>query len=128
NPGNNLHVSGLHTKVDSRDLEAAFAKAGRVQKASIMLDPHSRESRGFGFVTMESPEEAEAAIVMLNSSELMGKTMNVEKVGLSISHNCTDFDLMLSSRLVEAVPGPLPRVGTTVLPSVVKVRCFASLG
>lgn len=34
NPGNNLHVSGLHTKVDSRDLEAAFAKAGRVRSSS----------------------------------------------------------------------------------------------
>jgi hypothetical protein len=30
NPGNNLHVSGLSTRVDTRDLEAAFAKIGRV--------------------------------------------------------------------------------------------------
>jgi hypothetical protein len=30
NPGNNLHVSGLSHKVDTRDLEAAFAKIGRV--------------------------------------------------------------------------------------------------
>jgi transformer-2 protein len=31
NPGNNLHVSGLSHKVDTRDLEAAFAKIGRVR-------------------------------------------------------------------------------------------------
>jgi len=79
NPGNNLHVSGLSHKVDTRDLEAAFAKIGRVQKASVMYDPHSRESRGFGFVTMETAEEAEAAVTALNATELMGKTMNVEK-------------------------------------------------
>jgi transformer-2 protein len=30
NPGNNLHVSGLSSRVDTRDLEAAFAKIGRV--------------------------------------------------------------------------------------------------
>lgn len=30
NPGNNLHVSGLSHRVDSRDLDAAFAKIGRV--------------------------------------------------------------------------------------------------
>ena len=30
NPGNNLHVSGLSRKVDSRDLEEAFSKVGRV--------------------------------------------------------------------------------------------------
>ena len=45
-----------------------------------MYDPHTRESRGFGFVTMESSEEADAAIVALNSTELMGKIMTVEKV------------------------------------------------
>ncbi|KAF8633536.1 hypothetical protein AX15_001340 [Amanita polypyramis BW_CC] len=79
NPGNNLHVSGLSHKVDTRDLEAAFAKVGRVKKASVMYDPHTRESRGFGFVTMESAEEADAAIAALNSAELMGKILTVDK-------------------------------------------------
>jgi len=79
NPGNNLHVSGLSHKVDTRDLEGAFAKIGRVKKASVMYDPHTRESRGFGFVTMETAEEAEAAITALNSTDLMGKVMTVEK-------------------------------------------------
>lgn len=79
NPGNNLHVSGLSHRVDTRDLEAAFAKIGRVQKAQVMYDPHTRESRGFGFVTMETAEEADAAITALNATELMGKTMTVEK-------------------------------------------------
>ncbi|KAJ7642183.1 hypothetical protein FB45DRAFT_901969 [Roridomyces roridus] len=82
NPGNNLHVSGLSHKVDTRDLEAAFAKIGRVQKASVMYDPHTRESRGFGFVTMESAEEAEAATTALNGAEIMGKAIKVEKVRL----------------------------------------------
>lgn len=45
-----------------------------------MYDPHSRESRGFGFVTMETAEEAEAAITALNGSDLNGKSMTVEKV------------------------------------------------
>ncbi|KAJ6496054.1 hypothetical protein C8R45DRAFT_984864 [Mycena sanguinolenta] len=79
NPGNNLHVSGLSHKIDTRDLEAAFAKIGRVQKASVMYDPHTRESRGFGFVTMETPEEAEAAVAALHQAELGGKVIKVEK-------------------------------------------------
>jgi transformer-2 protein len=45
-----------------------------------MYDPHSRESRGFGFVTMESNEEAEAAITALNATEFMGRVITVEKV------------------------------------------------
>ncbi|KAJ7660636.1 hypothetical protein B0H17DRAFT_852298, partial [Mycena rosella] len=80
NPGNNLHVSGLSHKIDTRDLEAAFAKIGRVKKASVMYDPHTRESRGFGFVTMESAEEADAAVAALHGTELGGKVCNVEKV------------------------------------------------
>ncbi|KAH7911616.1 hypothetical protein BJ138DRAFT_896299 [Hygrophoropsis aurantiaca] len=79
NPGNNLHVSSLSHRVDTRDLEQAFAKIGRVKKASVMYDPHTRESRGFGFVTMETAEEADAAITALNATDLMGKTMAVEK-------------------------------------------------
>ena len=54
-------MSGLTPKVQNEDLERLFSTAGRVQKAAIMYDPHTRESRGFGFVTMETPEEAEAA-------------------------------------------------------------------
>ncbi|KAJ7443247.1 hypothetical protein B0H11DRAFT_2093147 [Mycena galericulata] len=79
NPGNNLHVSGLSHKIDTRDLEAAFAKIGRVKKASVMYDPHTRESRGFGFVTMESAEEADAAVAALQGTEMGGKVINVEK-------------------------------------------------
>lgn len=30
NPGNNLHVSGLSSKVDNKDLESAFTKYGKV--------------------------------------------------------------------------------------------------
>jgi transformer-2 protein len=51
-----------------------------------MYDPHTRESRGFGFVTMESAEEADAAIAALNATDLMGKVCNVEKVMRITTH------------------------------------------
>lgn len=80
NPGNNLHVSGLPTDVDDEALKAVFVKVGRVQKVSIMCDPHTKDSRGFAFVTMETPEEAEAAINELNATKPFGsKVMSVEK-------------------------------------------------
>ncbi|KAL5519359.1 hypothetical protein ACEPAH_1042 [Sanghuangporus vaninii] len=79
NPGNNLHVSGLSNDVDNDALEAVFIKVGRVQKVSIMYDPHSKESRGFAFVTMETPEEADAAINALNATKQFGKVISVEK-------------------------------------------------
>ena len=58
----------------------ALTRRVQVKKAQVMYDPHTRESRGFGFVTMESAEEADAAITALNATDLMGKTMTVEKV------------------------------------------------
>ncbi|GAB1526040.1 hypothetical protein RhiTH_009206 [Rhizoctonia solani] len=79
NPGNNIHVSGLSSRVDNRMLEDAFGKFGKVAKASVVYDPHSRESRGFAFVTMDTVEEAEAAIAGLHNSELAGKPITVEK-------------------------------------------------
>ncbi|BGP58117.1 hypothetical protein JCM8202v2_005774 [Rhodotorula sphaerocarpa] len=79
NPGNNLHVSGLSLRVEERDLEAAFSKYGRIAKCQVMRDPHTKESRGFGFVMMETAEEAEAAIAGLSGTELMERTMNVDK-------------------------------------------------
>ncbi|ESK89908.1 hypothetical protein Moror_796 [Moniliophthora roreri MCA 2997] len=79
NPGNNLHVSGLSRRIDKRDLEDTFGEIGPVQRVQILYDPYTRESRGFGFVTMERLEDAEAAIRKLNATELMGKVITVEK-------------------------------------------------
>ena len=60
----------------------------QVKKAQVMYDPHTRESRGFGFVTMESAEEADAAITAMNGTELMGKNVSVEKVRLFRPAGC----------------------------------------
>ncbi len=86
-----------------------------------MYDPHTRESRGFGFVTMESGEEADAAITALNGTDLMGKNMLVEKACLPyftilyLANLCT-------SRLVVDALGPPPLDGTMVPPSAASVR------
>lgn len=81
-----------------------------------MLDPHTRESRGFGFVTMETAEEADAAITALNATEFMGKVMNVEKVCVLVFLPSTPLltnSVHHALRPVVAVLVPLRRVGTT---------------
>lgn len=77
NPGNNLFVNGLSNKTEQADLEDLFGKYGKVEKVQIMYDPHTRESRGFAFVTMVRPEDADAAMQVLNSFELHGRAMSV---------------------------------------------------
>ncbi|CAE6505357.1 unnamed protein product [Rhizoctonia solani] len=79
NPGTNLHVSGLHPRVTDRHLEDAFNKYGKVEKAQVVYDPHTRDSRCFAFVMMSSLEEAEAAIAGLNGYVLEGSALRVDK-------------------------------------------------
>ncbi|CAI0414572.1 unnamed protein product, partial [Linum tenue] len=76
---NNLYVTGLSTRVTSSDLEKFFAKEGKVVECNLVLDPRSKESRGFAFVTMETTEAAERCIKYLNRSVLEGRLVTVEK-------------------------------------------------
>ena len=52
----------------------------QVLECHLVTDPRSRESRGFGFVTMETTEDAERCIKYLNRSVLEGRLITVEKV------------------------------------------------
>lgn len=88
----------------------------QVKKASVMYDPHTRESRGFGFVTMETAEEAEAAITALNSTELMGKVITVEKVG-SITHISLTIYVNPSLLLGSSRPCENPDSGSVLRPT-----------
>ncbi|XP_008787412.1 serine/arginine-rich splicing factor SR45a-like isoform X2 [Phoenix dactylifera] len=79
NPGNNLYVTGLSTRVTSSDLEKYFSNEGRVQECHVVMDPRTKESRGFGFVTMETLEDADRCVKYLNRSVLEGRLITVEK-------------------------------------------------
>ncbi|XP_015571813.1 serine/arginine-rich splicing factor SR45a isoform X2 [Ricinus communis] len=80
NPGNNLYVTGLSTRVTTGDLEKYFGKEGKVLECHLVTDPRTRESRGFAFVTMETLEDAERCVKYLNRSVLEGRLITVEKV------------------------------------------------
>ncbi|PSR95071.1 Serine/arginine-rich splicing factor SR45a like [Actinidia chinensis var. chinensis] len=79
NPGNNLYVTGLSTRVTKKDLEKHFSTEGKVEDIHLVIDPRTRESRGFGFVTMSSVKEADRCIKFLNRSVLDGRVIMVEK-------------------------------------------------
>jgi RNA recognition motif-containing protein len=51
-----------------------------VMEVHLVVDPWTRESRGFGFVTMETVEEADRCIKYLNHSVIEGRAIMVEKV------------------------------------------------
>lgn len=56
-----------------------FEKYGQVESCNIMRDPHSQESRGFGFVKMVTSDSADAARDALQGQNIEGRTLSIEK-------------------------------------------------
>ncbi len=78
---NKLFVGNLSFDTTENDLQDAFAAHGTVTETNLMMDRTTGRPRGFGFVTMGTPEEAQKAIAALNGSQLGGRalTVNVAK-------------------------------------------------
>src|SRR5207245_35100 len=67
----------LSFDVTENDLQDAFAAHGTVVEANLMMDRATGRPRGFGFVTMSTPQEAQKAIDALNGRELAGRALTV---------------------------------------------------
>lgn len=74
---NKLFVGNLSFQTTENDLQDAFAAHGTVLEANLMVDRMSGRPRGFGFVTMSTPEEAQKAIAALNGADLGGRNLTV---------------------------------------------------
>jgi len=72
-----LFVGNLSFNTTENDLQDAFAAHGTVVEANLMMDRMSGRPRGFGFVTMSTPEEAEKAIQALNGATIDGRALTV---------------------------------------------------
>jgi len=72
-----LFVGNLSFNTTENDLQDAFAAHGTVVETNLMMDKMSGRPRGFAFVTMSSPEEAQKAIDALNGSQLDGRALTV---------------------------------------------------
>ncbi|XP_061346067.1 serine/arginine-rich splicing factor SR45a-like [Gastrolobium bilobum] len=79
NPGFTLYVTGLSSRVTERDLEEHFSKEGKVASCFLVMEPRTRISRGFAFITMDSVEDANRCIKYLNQSVLEGRYITVER-------------------------------------------------
>lgn len=75
--GSKLFVGSLPWSIRDDALKALFEKAGTVVSAIVIVDRMSGRSKGFGFVEMSSPEEAQAAIEMYNEQEVEGRKIIV---------------------------------------------------
>ncbi|KAJ3412302.1 T-complex-associated testis-expressed protein 1 [Chytridiales sp. JEL 0842] len=73
-----LGVFGLSILTKERDLEKLFGQYGRITHVTIIEDKISAKSRGFGFITFESIEDAAKAREALNGYELNDRKMRVD--------------------------------------------------
>lgn len=74
-----LYVGNLTYGVDSTTLESWFSEHGTVESAQVITDRDTGRSKGFGFVEMSSPEEAQAAIAALDGTEFDGRAIRVNE-------------------------------------------------
>ena len=74
-----LYVGGLSYNTTQETLKDAFAKAGAVESATIIMDKMTGRSKGFGFVEMSSDDEALKAIEMWNGKEMDGRALTVNE-------------------------------------------------
>src|SRR5438874_10489318 len=74
---NKLFVGNLSFNTTENDLQDTFAAHGTVVEANLMMDRATGRPRGFGFITMSTPEEAQAAINALNGKDIGGRALTV---------------------------------------------------
>ncbi|XP_022729366.1 28 kDa ribonucleoprotein, chloroplastic-like [Durio zibethinus] len=74
-----LFVGNLPYDVDSESLAMLFQKAGTVEIAEVIYNRETEQSRGFGFVTMSTIEEAEKATELFNRYDLNGRLLTVNR-------------------------------------------------
>jgi RNA recognition motif-containing protein len=74
---NKLFVGNLSFNTTENDLQDAFAAFGTVTEANLMMDRSTGRPRGFGFVTMSTPEEAQKALAAMNGKSIDGRALTV---------------------------------------------------
>ncbi len=77
--GSKLYVGGLPYAATETQLTTLFTTHGTVESARVISDRFTGQSRGFGFVEMSTPQEAQAAITALNGTQMDGRSLTVNE-------------------------------------------------
>jgi len=77
--GKKLYVGNLTYSVTHSNLQEWFAPYGTVQSAQVIIDRETGDSKGFGFVEMDTDAQARAAIQGLNEHEHDGRRLRVDE-------------------------------------------------
>ena len=74
-----LYVGNLPHSYTEEDLKEIFSKYSSVISCKLIIDRDTQKSKGFGFVELDSKEEAEEAITELNGKDCDGRAIVVNE-------------------------------------------------
>lgn len=74
-----LYVGNLSYATTEEELRKLFAEVGPVASVTLITDRMTGQSKGFGFVEMETTEAAQAAIEKLNNSTVNDRALTVNE-------------------------------------------------
>ena len=77
--GKKLYIGNLSYDVSSSDLDSMLSPHGTIQSAEVIMDRSTGQSKGFGFVEMDSDAEAQAAINALDGQDHNGRALKVNE-------------------------------------------------
>jgi RNA recognition motif-containing protein len=77
--GKKLYVGNLSYNTTEEGLRSYFSSFGNVASAKIIFDRETGNSKGFGFIEMETDDEASAAIVGANGKDFEGRNLRVNE-------------------------------------------------
>lgn len=73
----NMYISNLGFHTSDDDLRKLFETFGQVSSAKVIMDRDTGQSRGFGFVEMNSETEANQAMEKLNGKDMEGRRISI---------------------------------------------------
>ena len=83
----NIYVGNISYSSSEEDLGNLFSEYGNVTSVKIIKDKYSGRSKGFGFIEMESEENADRAISELDGKDVGGRNLRVNKAHSRESEN-----------------------------------------
>ena len=75
----NMYIGNLPFNITEEDLKTAFSEFGDVESVKIIMDRHSGQPKGFGFVEMPNNSEADKAMKALNGIEMKGRSIKISQ-------------------------------------------------
>jgi RNA recognition motif-containing protein len=75
----NIFVGNLDFAATESSIRALFEPYGNIERVNLITDRDTGRSRGFAFVEMTDPAEADRAIAALNGTELDGRALNINE-------------------------------------------------